>query len=148
MYIVAFMYPSAGDQAFNYDHFINVHLPMGVGLTEKYLNIKPEKIVVFTPITGGDGELSSSPYCAISSCYFNSEEHAKTFATLFTFEEAARRLSADFANYTLSAPDVIISKVHELSNMDAMISSFQASEAAEVLLSAGKSGHHAGGELR
>lgn len=130
MYIVAFMYPSAGEQPFDYDHFVNVHLPMGVGLTEKYLNIKPEKIVVFTPITGGDGELSSSPYCAISSCYFASEEDAKKFATLFTFEEAARRLSADFANYTPGAPEVIISRVHELSDMDGMISDFQASEAA------------------
>ncbi len=130
MYIVAFMYPSAGEQPFDYDHFVNVHLPMGVGLTKKYLKIKPEKIVVFTPITGGDGELSSSPYCAISSCYFASEQDAKTFATLFTFEEAAQRLSEDFANYTPSAPEVIISRVHELSDMDGMISDFQTSEAA------------------
>ncbi len=130
MYIVAFMYPSTDDQSFNYDHFVNVHLPMGVGLTEKYLQMKPEKIVVFTPITGGDGELSSSPYCAISSCYFKEEEDAKLFATLFTYEEAARRLSEDFANYTPNAPEVIISRVHELLEMDRMINSFQASEAA------------------
>ena len=130
MYIVAFMYPSADDQPFDYDHFVNVHLPMGVGLTEKYLHIKPKKIVVFTPITGGDGELSSSPYCAISSCYFDEEEDAKTFATLFSYEEPERQLSADFANYTPCAPEVIISRVHELSDMDRMIKSFQASEAA------------------
>ena len=101
MYIVAFMYPS-GNRTFDYDHFVNVHLPLGVGLTEKYLSIKPDKIVVYTPISGGDGKLSSSPYCAISSVYFSSEEDAKAFSTLFTFEEAARRLSEDFANYTPS----------------------------------------------
>ncbi|MDA0824549.1 MAG: hypothetical protein O3C28_19325 [Proteobacteria bacterium] len=130
MYIVAFMYPSAAGNVFNYDHFVNVHLPLGVGLTEKYLGIKPEKIVVYTPITGGDGESSSSPYSAISSVYFKSEKDAKAFSTLFTYEEAARRLSEDFANYTPGAPDLIISRVHELADMDGMIRDFQNSEAA------------------
>ena len=129
MYIVAFMYPS-GNRTFDYGHFVNVHLPLGVGLTEKYLNIKPDKIVVYTPISGGDDKLSSSPYCAISSVYFSAEEDAKAFSTLFTFEEAARRLSEDFANYTPSAPEVIISRAHELPDMDGMIRDFQTSEAA------------------
>ena len=57
-------------------------------------------------------------------------EDAKAFSTLFTFEEAARRLSEDFANYTPSAPEVIISRVHELPDMDGMIRDFQTSEAA------------------
>ena len=59
MYMVAFMYPSASTpqdcSEFDYEHFVSVHLPMGLGLTKKYLGITPEKIVVYNPITDGEG---------------------------------------------------------------------------------------------
>jgi hypothetical protein len=36
----------------------------------------------------------------------------------------------DYANYTPSAPEAIISRVHELPDIDGMIRDFQTSEAA------------------
>lgn len=132
MYVVAFMYPSdpaiKSTSEFNYEHFVDVHLPMGLALTRKYLNIQPEKIVVYNPITDGDGTFNNRPYCTISSVYFNSEAEAKTFCTLFSHEEAARRLSEDFANYTPGAPEVIMARVNELSDIEGMIRQFEASE--------------------
>ena len=105
MYMVAFMYPAdpakKEHSEFNYEHFVNVHLPMGLALTKKYLNIKPHKIVVYNPVTDGSGTFNDRPYCAISSVFFASQADAKTFCTLFSYEEAARCLSEDFANYTL-----------------------------------------------
>ncbi len=128
MYMVAFMYPASPDRAFDYAHFVNVHLPMGVGLTEKYLHIRPEKIVVYTPIVDGEGKTTNVPYSAISSVFFATEADAKTFCTLFTYEEAARRLSEDFANYTPGAPDLIMAEVHELHDMDRWIRDFKDKE--------------------
>ena len=132
MYMVAFMYPSdktpQQSSEFNYEHFVNVHLPMGLGLTKKHLGIEPEKIVVYSPITDANGTFEQRPYCAISSVFFRSEADAKTFCTLFSYEEAARRLSEDFANYTPGAPDVVMAKVSELTNIGAMIAQFEASE--------------------
>ena len=133
MYMVAFMYPSdpaATDRSeFNYEHFVNVHLPMGLALTKQHLNIKPQKIVVYSPITNGEGGYSERPYCAISSVFFSAESDAKTFCTLFSYEEAARRLSEDFANYTPGAPDVIMAKVSELNDIDALIACYTDSNA-------------------
>ena len=133
MYMVAFMYPA--DRAvkdrseFDHEHFVNVHLPMGLALTKKYLHIEPQKIVVYSPITDGDGSFADRPYCAISSVFFESEAEARTFCTLFSYEEAARRLSEDFANYTPAAPDVIMAEVSELNDISAMINQFEQQEA-------------------
>ena len=132
MYVVAFMYPGEPGVSFDYEHFVNVHLPMGIGLTKKHLDIVPEKIVVFTPISGGDGDPDSAPYCAISSVYFSNESDAKTFCTLFEYEEAARRLSEDFANYTPAAPEVIMTEVRELPDMQGMLETFSRHEQATM----------------
>ncbi|MGR8949325.1 MAG: hypothetical protein ACU84Q_14870 [Gammaproteobacteria bacterium] len=132
MYMVAFMYPSASTpqdcSEFDYEHFVSVHLPMGLGLTKKYLGITPEKIVVYNPITDGEGAYANRPYCAISSVFFRQKSDAKTFCSLFSHEEAARRLSEDFANYTPGAPEVIMAQVNELTNISEMIANFESSE--------------------
>lgn len=127
MYMVAFMYPNTENGSFNFDHFVNVHLPMGLSLTQKHLSIKPKKIVVYSPTRGADGTPASAAYITISSVFFDSREEADIFAGLFEVEEAARRLSADFANYTPAAPDVLIAKVTELTDMDGMIDAFEQS---------------------
>lgn len=127
MYMLAFMYPHEPGTTFNYDHFIDVHLPLGIGLTEKYLGIKPTHMVVHDGTTGADGTADSARYGAISCCYFDSRDAVDKFATLFSFEEAARRLSEDFANYTPHPPEIIVSRVHRLdgSVMDAFVHKFK-----------------------
>ena len=128
MFMVAFMYPAGPNGDFDYEHFTQVHLPMGLGLTKKHLGITPKKIIVFNPIVTGEGDLA--PYAAISNVLFETEQEAQTFCSLFTFEEAARRLSDDFANYTSGAPEVILAEVKELTHIDEMIAAFEANEAA------------------
>lgn len=124
MYMVAFMYPGKVGQDFDFQHFVNVHLPLGLGLTAKLLNVRPEKIVAYTPTRGGDLDPDSAPYCAISAVYFNEKSDAETFCTLFDHEEAAERLSADFPNYTPHPPEVMTAEVHELTNISEMIAAF------------------------
>lgn len=114
MYMLAFMYPHQPGQPFNYQHFLDVHLPLGLGLTEKYLGLKPLRLVVHTPTRGGDGSPDSARYGAVSQIFFATETEVSRFATLFSFEEAARRLSEDFKNYTPHPPEILIAQVHEL----------------------------------
>ena len=121
MHMVAFMYPAEPGADFNRDHFIDVHLPMGLYLTRKHLGIQPEKLVVYAPTRAGDDQSPATTFCAISSVFFATEPDARTFCTLFEHEEAARRLSADFANYTPHAPDVIMAEVTELTDVEEMI---------------------------
>jgi hypothetical protein len=121
MYMVAFMYPNKPGATFNLEHFIKVHLPLGLHQTFKHLAIKPKKLVVYSPTwnVGQPGALL--PYIAISSCFFETRAEAEKFSGLFGFEEAARLLSDDFPNYTPGPPDVMMAEVTELNDVDALI---------------------------
>jgi hypothetical protein len=49
MYMVAFMYPNKEAGTFDFEHFIKVHLPLGLSQTWKHLRVKPRKLVVYSP---------------------------------------------------------------------------------------------------
>lgn len=124
MHVLSFMYPHEPGTVFNQDHFLRVHLPLGIGLTHKHLGLKPVKILVFTPTRGGDGSADSAAYGAVSSVFLESRADLDKFATLFNYQEAAERLSADFKNYTPHPPQVLLSETVELNDMDALIAQF------------------------
>jgi hypothetical protein len=119
MHVVAFAYPAAGRDSFNLRHFLDVHLPLGVGLCRKHLNLVPVKIVVHGPLAdgaGGDPSLG-----AVSQVYFRTRAEAEKFLTLFSYPEAAQKLIADFPNYTSGPPAVVIGEVTELGDMPGLI---------------------------
>lgn len=123
-YMVAFMYPASESGRFDLEHYINVHLPLGVGLTKKHLNIKPSRIVVYSSQDDA-GASNRGRYAAITSVYFDSKEKAATFLRLFDVAEAAQRLTADYPNYTDHPPEAIAARVLEIPDIDGLIKRFE-----------------------
>ena len=123
MFMVAFMYPNKPGATFNLEHFLRVHLPLGLHQTFKHLGLKPVKLVVYSPTRNVGNPAVLLPYIAISSVFFRSRAEAEKFSGLFAVEEAARLLSADFPNYTPGPPDVMLAEVTELTDVDALIAS-------------------------
>jgi hypothetical protein len=121
MYMVAFMYPNKQGATFNFEHFVKVHLPLGLRLTFKHLGLKPTKLVVYSPAWNAGDSQALLPYIAISSVFFNTRAEAEKFSGLFGVEEAARLLSADFPNYTPGPPDVMLAEVTELTDVEGLI---------------------------
>jgi hypothetical protein len=121
MYMVAFCYPNKEGGTFNYEHFVNVHLPLGLAQTLKHLQLKPKKLVVYSPTWNVGNPEALLPYIAISSVFFETKAEAEKFSGLFGFEEAARLLCADFPNYTPGPPDVMMAEVTEFRDADALI---------------------------
>lgn len=121
MYMVAFMYPNKVNGKFDFEHFVNVHLPLGLSQTLKHLKLKPRKLVVYSPTWNVGNPNALLPYIAISSVFFDTRADAERFSGLFGIEEAARLLSADFPNYTPGPPDVMMAQVTELTDIDAII---------------------------
>ena len=121
MYMVAFCYPNKSGGSFNFQHFVDVHLPLGLHQTFKHLGLKPVKLVVYSPTWNVGNPAALLPYIAISSVFFDTRAEAEKFSGLFAVEEAARLLSADFPNYTPGPPDVMMAKVTEFTDADALI---------------------------
>jgi hypothetical protein len=119
--MVAFCYPNKQGGAFNYQHFVDVHLPLGLHQTFKHLGLKPVKLVVYSPTWNVGNPAALLPYIAISSVFFRTRAEAEKFSGLFAVEEAARLLSADFPNYTPGPPDVMMAEVTEFTDADALI---------------------------
>ncbi len=126
MYRVAFMYPNKQGAVFNLEHFIRVHLPLGLHQTFKHLGLKPVKLVVYSPAWNAGNPGALLPYIAISSVFFPTRAEAERFCGLFAVEEAARLLSADFPNYTPGPPDVMMAEVTELTDVEGLIASHPA----------------------
>jgi len=121
MYMVAFCYPNKVNGTFDFEHFVNVHLPLGLSQTLKHLRLKPKKLVVYSPTWNVGNPQTLLPYIAMSNVFFETRAEAEKFSTLFSFEEAARLLSADFPNYTPGPPEVMMAEVTELTDIDALI---------------------------
>lgn len=115
MYVVAFAYPESAALPFDLKHFLDVHLPMGVGLCRRHLGIIPEKIVVHGPLEGAGG--TAPILSCVSQVYFTKRADAETFLTLFSVPEAAEKLIADFPKYTCGQPQVLCGPVTELPDM-------------------------------
>jgi hypothetical protein len=121
MFMVAFMYPNSAGGKFNFEHFVNVHLPLGLSLTRKHLHVTPTKIVVYSPTWNVGDPAATAPYITVSSVFFATRAEAEKFAGLFGVEEAARLLSADFPNYTPGPPEVMMAEVTELTDIEGLI---------------------------
>ena len=115
MFAVAFAYPHAADRPFDMQHFLDVHLPMGVALCRRHLGIIPEKIIVHGPLADGAGAVPI--LSAMSQVWFRTRPEAETFLQLFAVPEAAEKLIADFPRYTCGPPQVLIGTVTELGDM-------------------------------
>jgi hypothetical protein len=115
MQIVSVLYPgNSGDDRFDLDHYINVHLKLGFGLMKKHFGVAPERAIVLHTTSGTDGSTVSTRYLAICFVVFKSRADAALFAKVFAIDEAAKALQADWANYCPAAPEIILGAALEL----------------------------------
>lgn len=113
MYCVRISYPRTSGSTFNFDHYYNVHSPLGLEMVMKYGKIPPVKIFVDDLDTGNSQDNTGGYHC-ICSIYFEKKEGAEAMLGMFEYEEPRRLLSEDFPNYTEMEPEITIIKVTEL----------------------------------
>ena len=122
MFAFSFLYPRPKTRLFDYEHHRHVHMTMGIGLTEQYLGIRP-KMFWIERIDEGVSE-STERYAAIVHVLFENERDLEKFTTLSSFEEAVRKLSDDYANYTDAPPEIRISRWTLNDDMEALIADY------------------------
>ncbi|OGT85172.1 MAG: hypothetical protein A3H91_05380 [Gammaproteobacteria bacterium RIFCSPLOWO2_02_FULL_61_13] len=102
MFCVSIMYPNTPSSTFNLKHYLETHMPLGIGLLERHAGMVPQRIEVQTPGPAPDG--AAAPYHCICNLYFEHQADVEKFAQLLQNEVAARLLQADWPNYTAAAP--------------------------------------------
>ena len=69
MYSVRIVYPNKAGSTFDWQHYYDVHLPLGIRLLREYRGISPVKIEVDQHITS-DGKDGNAPYHCICTTLF------------------------------------------------------------------------------
>lgn len=98
---VSVFYPGAEEKHFDYDYYVNNHVPLVANTLGEAL-----KDVSYDKGIGGGTPGSPAPFVAMANLYFNSmDEFGAPFAA------AAPTLMSDLPNFTNIAPVVQISEV-------------------------------------
>ena len=110
MYSVRIVYPNKAGSTFDWQHYYDVHLPLGIRLLREYRGISPLRIEVDQHITS-DGKDGNAPYHCICTTYFNSREEVDAMTSLFAVEEVRRQLAEDWPKYTQTDPELMVSEI-------------------------------------
>ena len=110
MYSVRIVYPNKPGSTFDWQHYYDVHLPLGIRLLREYRGISPLRIEVDQHITS-DGKDGNAPYHCICTTYFNSMEEVDAMTSLFAVEEVRRQLAEDWPKYTQTDPELMVSEI-------------------------------------
>ena len=103
MYSVRIVYPNKPGSTFDWQHYYDVHLPLGIRLLREYRGISPLKIEVDQHITS-DGRRQ----CAVSLYLhpvFQQQGGSGCHDKPFAVEEARRQLADDWPKYTQTDPE-------------------------------------------
>lgn len=136
MYCVSVMYPNETGSAFKLQHYLDVHMPMGVGLLHKHFGIKPARIEVFHDTYGPDRTNASAAYHCFGNVYFEKKEDVDRFIELFEMKEPTALLKADWPKYTPKDPIAVVAKVTVLDPDDVVSRGPKVIETAEAELRA------------
>lgn len=113
MYCVKVLYPNTPGSTFNLEHYLQVHVPLGLGLLKKHCNAVPVRIeAAANPYTLVEG--TRPPYHVIFSAYFRTKAEADSFKKLFGVEEAVRLQKEDWPNFSQVDPEIVITEIIEV----------------------------------
>jgi len=119
MHALTFMYPTAPGETFNFEHYYKTHLPLGVGLARKHLEILNKKMVIQT-VRGPENGGLEAPYYVLCHVLLETREEADRLASLFQIDEPRRRLSEDWPKYTPVPPVAMLSEWTVLEDMEGL----------------------------
>lgn len=108
MHCVRILYPKGNGRPFDWEHYYNVHLPLGLGLLRTHTGAVPDRVEVEANGHAPDG--GAGPYQCVCSLYFADQRGVEALVGLFGIESAARQLEQDWPNYTDVRPALLIAE--------------------------------------
>jgi uncharacterized protein (TIGR02118 family) len=112
MHCVRIVYPTGAGRSFDWRHYFDVHLPLGLGLLRRHAGVTPERVEVERELRRPDG--SCGPYQCVCSLYFREQRGVDALIGLFQIESVARELEADWPNYTDVRPELLIGETQDV----------------------------------
>jgi hypothetical protein len=121
MYAVSIRYPRKDGETFDFDHWANVHMPLGVATFRRTNGIAPRKVMVQHATFGMDGQPASADAYATIWLLFDTRAGLDGFMRLHNDPVASANLAEDFGNYAPLPPRIVMGEVTVFEDMEAVL---------------------------
>lgn len=121
MYAVSIRYPRKEGEEFNFEHWKNTHMPMGIGIYNKTNGFIPKQVMVQYDTYGMDGRPESTDAYATVWLLFDTQAGLDGFIKLHSDEIKSAPLAEDFSYYAPLPPHLAFGKIEVFEDMDAVL---------------------------
>jgi hypothetical protein len=120
-YAVSIRYPRKPGQEFDFHHWADVHMPLGIATFERANGIVPKRVMVQHETFGMDGKPESADAYATVWLVFDTRAGLEGFMKLHNDEAASAELTEDFGNYAPAPPKITLGTVTIFDRMDVIL---------------------------
>ena len=121
MYVVSIRYPRKKGEDFDFDHWAEVHMPLGIATFKQNNGVYPTKVMVQHESFGMDGKAESADAYIIVWLIFETEAGLHGFMKLHNNTVASAELSDDFDNYAPLPPCINLGKLQLFEDMEKVL---------------------------
>lgn len=121
MYAVSIRYPRRPDETFDFRHWAEIHMPLGIATFQQANGMRPERVLVQHETFGMDGSPESADSYATVWLVFGTQAGLDGFMRLHNDAVASAELSEDFDNYAPSPPSIVLGELSVFDDMDAIL---------------------------
>ena len=121
MYAVSIRYPSKAGEAFDFRHWAEVHMPLGIATFQKVNGIMPVRVMVQHDTFGMDGTPASADSYATVWLIFDSEAGLRGFLRLHNDARASADVDRDVGNYAPLPPAIVLGRITVFEDMAAVL---------------------------
>lgn len=121
MYAVSIRYPRKEGESFDFRHWAEVHMPLGIATFRKVNGITPRRVMVQHATFGLDGQPDSADSYATVWLLFDTRAGLAGFMKLHNDPAASAALAEDVGNYAPLPPVVALGQVTVFDDIDEVL---------------------------
>lgn len=118
LYAVSIRYPRKPGETFDFRHWAEVHMPLGIATYREANGLIPRQVMVQHDTFGMDGKPESAEAYVTVWLVFDTPAGLEGFMKLHNDRVASAELSDDFENYAPLPPRIELGKVTVFDAMD------------------------------
>ena len=121
MYVVSIRYPRKAGESFNFQHWAETHMPLGIATFKQANGIAPDKVMVQHATFGMDGRPESTDAYVTVWLVFAARQGLEGFMKLHNDKVASADLSDDFKHYAPLPPHIALGELQVFDDMQAVL---------------------------
>ena len=121
MYVVSIRYPRKPGAQFNFQHWAEVHMPLGIATFKAANGMAPVKVMVQHETFGMDGLPESTDSYITVWLVFDKKAGLDGFMKLHNDRVASAELSDDFENYAPLPPHIALGRLQVFEDMEVVL---------------------------